>query len=116
MQKSESDKQYYKRVQQEMKRDAVERRRQRSLEKLKTKQKTLPDRINKFIEKQGENMQYYLDAEEKDKKHKKEPLPIIHTGVKLPPRKCKYCGNPFNSLRELYGHLKQVHPDKPVGI
>jgi len=62
------------------------------------------------------SLQYYLDAEKRDREHEKEKMRIPHTGVTPPPRKCAYCPKTFDSLRELYIHLKTEHPDKPLKV
>ena len=73
--------------------------------------------INKGEKKVNKNdLQYYLDTDKRDREHEKEPMPIIHTGVPYPPRKCPYCSVYLDSLKLLYQHLKQNHPNKPIRV
>lgn len=37
-------------------------------------------------------------------------------GTPLPAMHCKWCGFPFHSLRGLFKHLDNTHPDKRITI
>ena len=59
----------------------------------------------------AEEIQYYLDTEKRDKEHESSKVHFVRTGIPSPPRPCKYCGQQHESLKELYKHLEQYHPE-----
>ena len=61
------------------------------------------------------DLQYYLDTEKRDREHENSRMPISHSGIDYI-RHCVYCDKPFDSLRNLYTHLKTEHPGKPLKV